>query len=64
MGDIVHIVVAAVHIGEEKVKDVSGWNDMTWGNIGITVFLLVSRISWFVWVWILKTREDRLKKAF
>ena len=45
--DALHIYVVAVHLGEAKFMDVKGWNDLTWGNIGITTGLLLSRLSWF-----------------
>lgn len=62
VGDVIHIYTAGLHIGEKAVMDVANWNDMTWGNIGITVMLLVSRILWFLSVGIKKV-EDGKKKA-
>jgi hypothetical protein len=62
VGDIIHIYTAGLHIGEKALLDVANWNDMTWGNIGITVMLLVSRILWFLSIGIKKV-EDGKKKA-
>jgi hypothetical protein len=42
--------VTATHLGWDVVMDVWQWNDLTWGNIGITSFLLISRILWFLFV--------------
>lgn len=50
MADVVHMHVTATHLGWDVVMDVWQWNDLTWGNIGITSFLLISRILWFLFV--------------
>ena len=54
VGDVVHIWVSVVHLGEKVVLDPGSWNDMTWGNVGITTALLVSRILWFLMVGVKK----------
>jgi len=53
---------AALHIGERKLLDVGNWNDMTFGNIGITMVLFVSRIAWFLIVG-LQRPDDGKKEA-
>jgi hypothetical protein len=59
----VHVYTAALHIGEKAVMDVGNWNDMTWGNIGITIGLLVSRIAWFLLVGMKNVDDDGKKRA-
>jgi len=58
VGDVVHMCTAALHIGEKKLLDVGNWNDMTFGNIGITMVLFVSRVAWFLTVGLQKL-DDR-----
>ena len=43
IADIGHIYAAYVALGEETFWDVSKWNDMVWGNVGVSVFLNVHR---------------------
>jgi hypothetical protein len=59
--DVVHVYVTAMHIGEEILRDVGSWNDMTCGNIGFTLFLWLSRVLWFVFVGI-KGVDDEKKR--
>ena len=61
VGDLIHIYVAAIHIGETTLMDVKSWNDMTWGNIGITLLLFLSRLSWFLFAGTKKV--ERTKKS-
>jgi hypothetical protein len=35
-------------LGGEYFFGVSGWNAMSWGNIGVTAFLLVNRLAYFL----------------
>lgn len=51
---------AALHIGEKALLDVNNWNDMTWGNIGITSLLFLFRLLWFLFVG-LKNIDDGKK---
>lgn len=55
-----HIYVAGLHIGEKALLDVANWNDMTWGNIGITTVLFASRVTWFLFIGMQK--DDDVKK--
>ena len=61
VADVVHIYVTSTHIGWEVVKDVRNWNDLTWGNIGITLWLLISRICWFAFVGMRSVTDDYKK---
>ena len=60
--DAVHVYVAALHLGEKTLMDVGSWNDMTWGNIVFTLFLLSSRLLWFLFVGIKKVDEGKKKQ--
>jgi hypothetical protein len=60
VADLAHIYVTVLHLGREVVLDVGGWNDMTWGNIGITLVLFLSRVAWFVFGG-MRTVEDEKK---
>ena len=59
VGDGIHIWVSVVHLGEKVVMDPGSWNDLTWGNILITAFLLLSRTLWFLTVGIKKVDDDK-----
>jgi hypothetical protein len=61
VGDAVHLYVYGMAMGKEVVQSWQGWNDLTWGNLGITTFLLVSRLSWFAMVGL--TGSQELKKV-
>lgn len=59
VADVVHMHVTTTHLGWDIVKDVRNWNDLTWGNIGITSFLLISRILWFLFVGMRGVTDDK-----
>ena len=59
VADLVHVYVTAAGIGWDAVMDVRQWNDMTWGNIGITLFLFVARVFWFFFVGIRGVSDDK-----
>ena len=59
MMDVVHVYVTAMHIGEKILWDVGSWNDMTWANIGFTLFLWLSRILWFILVGFKSVDDDK-----
>ena len=46
IGDIGHLATTGSVIGWEGVKNFAGWNEVTWGNIGATVFLFVTRVAY------------------
>ncbi|KAL4971775.1 hypothetical protein BDW66DRAFT_145463 [Aspergillus desertorum] len=50
IGDVGHIFVTYLAIGPEQFFDVRGWNALTWGNIGVTGFLLVNRLLYLMGV--------------
>ena len=54
-----HMYVTSTHLGWDIVMDVKNWNDLTWGNIGFTMFLLISRILWFVFVGMRSVTDDK-----
>lgn len=54
--------VTAANIGWDTVKDVGQWNDMTWGNIGITLFLFVARVFWFLFVGTRGISDDKKRQ--
>ena len=54
-----HVYVVATHIGEKALMDIGNWNDMTWGNIGITLLLFLARLSWFLFVGIKRIEGDK-----
>ena len=37
IADVTHIAVTSYGLGLEKTLDVTHWNPMTWGNVGVTV---------------------------
>ena len=41
--DFGHIYAAHAALGDEYFWDLNKWNDMTWGNVGVSVFLNVNR---------------------
>lgn len=43
LADFGHVYAAYAALGDEYFWDVSKWNDMTWGNVGVSVFLNVNR---------------------
>lgn len=59
--DVLHMYVTAVHLGEKTLRDVGSWNDLTWGNIGITAGLFASRVAWFAIVGVRKVGDGKVK---
>ena len=43
LADFGHIYAAYCGLGQDYFWNPSTWNDMTWGNIGVSVFLNVNR---------------------
>ncbi|KAL4922240.1 hypothetical protein BDW62DRAFT_173311 [Aspergillus aurantiobrunneus] len=50
IADIGHIYVTYLAMGWELFFDVGGWNLLTWGNVGVTGFLFVNRLLYFLGV--------------
>lgn len=44
-GDIGHIYGCYKVMGPEVFWDFGGYNDMMWGNVGLTVFLNINRLA-------------------
>jgi hypothetical protein len=43
LGDLGHIYATYCGMGPAAFWDVSGWNDLVWGNVGASLFLHVNR---------------------
>lgn len=43
IADLGHIWVAYKTTGPEYFWNPAGWNDLTWGNVGVSIFLHVNR---------------------
>ena len=43
IGDIGHVAASVYVMGYDATIDVGKWNDMAWGNIGVTIFLFFCR---------------------
>ncbi|KAL4884730.1 hypothetical protein BJY04DRAFT_169854 [Aspergillus karnatakaensis] len=50
IADVGHIYVTHLAMGPELFFDLRGWNVLTWGNVGVTGFLLVNRLLYFLGV--------------
>ncbi|KAM7192345.1 hypothetical protein V8F33_008358 [Rhypophila sp. PSN 637] len=46
--DIGHVVITVLGLGYERGVAVGDWNAMTWGNIGATLFLFLTRSAYFL----------------
>ena len=46
VGDVGHLAVTGWSMGVKGVMNVGGWSSVAWGNIGITVGLLMVRLAW------------------
>ncbi|CAL5866454.1 uncharacterized protein PFLUO_LOCUS662 [Penicillium psychrofluorescens] len=46
IADIGHVYATYLAMGWEAFVDVTAWNALTWGNIGVTGFLFVNRIAY------------------
>ena len=44
IADVGHVLATYLGMGWETFADVASWNAMTWGNVGVTVFLFVNRL--------------------
>ncbi|KAL4942203.1 hypothetical protein BDV06DRAFT_212016 [Aspergillus oleicola] len=50
VADVGHAYVTYLAMGPELFFDVASWNVLTWGNVGVTAFLFVNRILYFLGV--------------
>ncbi|KAH8757567.1 hypothetical protein F5883DRAFT_567471 [Diaporthe sp. PMI_573] len=48
VADVGHIAVCYVGLGFERFVDVASWNSMTWGNVGVTAFLCLTRTAYLL----------------
>ncbi|KAI9927931.1 hypothetical protein ASPWEDRAFT_173581 [Aspergillus wentii DTO 134E9] len=48
IADVGHVYATYLAMGTEAFLDVASWNAMTWGNVGITAFLFINRIAYFL----------------
>ncbi|SLM38435.1 hypothetical protein LPUS_08649 [Lasallia pustulata] len=59
IADVGHLVVTGLGLGWEGFLDVRGWNDMAWGNVGVTTGLFVTRVGYLIGLF----GEDRVPGA-
>ena len=48
IADIGHIVPTMWMLGWDRSINVTNWNAMAWGNIGVTAFLFVNRMTFLL----------------
>ncbi|KAK0628658.1 hypothetical protein B0T17DRAFT_487494 [Bombardia bombarda] len=48
IADIGHVVITYLALGHGHSAAVGEWNAMTWGNVGATVFLFLTRTAYFL----------------
>ncbi|KAI0401557.1 hypothetical protein F4802DRAFT_600890 [Xylaria palmicola] len=48
IADITHVGFTCWGLGYQRVVDVAGWNAVTWGNVGFTVFLGLTRTAYLL----------------
>ncbi|KAI1436913.1 hypothetical protein GGR50DRAFT_686107 [Xylaria sp. CBS 124048] len=48
IADITHVSLTIHALGYERTVDVAAWNPVTWGNIGFTVFLGLTRTAYLL----------------
>ena len=59
IADIGHLWVTGAVMGGKAFVSVGEWNEMAWGNIGVTAFLFVSRVLYLAGF----LGEDRIVRA-
>lgn len=50
IADLTHIYCVYAIMGWDTFTDMKQWNDLTWGNVGATAFLFISRIAYLAGV--------------
>lgn len=50
VADVGHVYCTYLAMGWDAFVDVGAWNSLTWGNVGITGFLLINRIAYLLGV--------------
>lgn len=48
LGDVGHCYVTYVAMGREAFLDIARWNLLTWGNLGVSAFLVVGRVAYLL----------------
>ncbi|RJE21578.1 hypothetical protein PHISCL_06098, partial [Aspergillus sclerotialis] len=48
IADVGHIYYVYKALGWDAFADVGSWNVLTWGNVGITGFLFLNRVAYFL----------------
>ncbi|KAI2610462.1 hypothetical protein GGR54DRAFT_377276 [Hypoxylon sp. NC1633] len=48
MADITHVGLTCWALGYERTLDVASWTAVTWGNVGFTVFLCLTRTAYLL----------------
>ncbi|KAK4192600.1 hypothetical protein QBC35DRAFT_424330 [Podospora australis] len=48
IADVTHVGITCATLGLGNSLNVAGWNPVTWGNIGITTSLFVTRMAYFL----------------
>ncbi|KAI1772744.1 hypothetical protein F4818DRAFT_138537 [Hypoxylon cercidicola] len=48
IADISHVGVTCWLLGYDKTLDVASWNAVTWGNVGFTAFLCLTRTAYLL----------------
>ncbi|KAI1398852.1 hypothetical protein F4819DRAFT_467194 [Hypoxylon fuscum] len=48
IADISHVGVTCYLLGPDRALDVGSWNAVTWGNVGFTTFLCLTRTFYLV----------------
>ncbi|KAI0803549.1 hypothetical protein GGR55DRAFT_682466 [Xylaria sp. FL0064] len=48
IADITHVGLTCWGLGYERTVDVAGWNAVTWGNVGFTAFLGLTRTAYLL----------------
>lgn len=60
IADLGHIYGTYRGVGAEYFLDVAQWNDMTWGNIGGSLFLHINRLATLAGIFG-RWRDDKIK---
>ncbi|KAI1162915.1 hypothetical protein F5B18DRAFT_652178 [Nemania serpens] len=48
IADITHVGLTCWGLGYERAVDVAAWNAVTWGNVGFTIFLALTRTGYLL----------------
>ncbi|GAP90188.1 hypothetical protein SAMD00023353_4200300 [Rosellinia necatrix] len=48
IADSTHVGLTCWGLGYERAVDIAGWNAVTWGNVGFTVFLGLTRTAYLL----------------